>query len=564
MKLALRYQGQSAIVSEPAKAQVAFATNTLREASYFNGELGRPLVFREGLAALHAVVVSDLKYRPKDRLAFKAWLDEQDKKFLQSLGVKSQKALERIRELEARKDELDRARLQTLRPFHEARGRYFEYAWTHQYELNYLLDPVITVHPDELSFEAFSRDESSYARLAVRYDLFSRVDSFECGTTNIDYSAKLHDQLERMRSYRQTNFAVGPSGFTVQVGDAPALKEKKIDLPDSWVMGFLQVHSVLTMGLTHVRLTPVDVFNILRQLRRRKARVSPRALRWELVPGQRVKVVLEPWEQVIELSPRWTGDKHVTVRTWGRDRLQTLARLVPAARSVDVYLAGYGMPTVWIVDLGQLTFTLALSGWTDNDWTSDAGKYELLGRKRAVSEGDLGRTFDALREKRFATASSLAAATGLHADTVRSACSYLCQVGRAMFDLSGSVFRHRELFLEPFTPKGIVTAAEKAAEKANPAAAKARVMIDQKDVMIIARRPTPSTGGFKISGSAGDKGGGRVRPMIELDATGNLVTATCTCQHFASKKLAQGPCEHMLALRLAHLARLEAESKKEG
>lgn len=564
MKLALRYEGQSAIVSEPTRAQVAFATNTLREASYFNGELGRPLAFREGLAALHAVVVSDLKYRPKDRLAFNAWLEAQDRRFLQSLGVKSQKALERIRALEARKDELDRARRDTLRPFHEARGRYFEYAWTHQYELSYLLDPVITVHPDELSFEAFSRDESSYARLAVRYDLFSRVDSFECGTTNIDYSARLHDQLERVRSYRQTNFAVGPSGFTVQVGDAPAHKEKKIDLPDSWVMGFLQVHSVLTMGLTHVRLTPVDLFNILRQLRRRKARVSPRALRWELVPGQRVRVVLEPWEQVIELSARWDGDEHVTVRTWGRDRLQTLARLVPSARTVDVYLAGYGMPTVWLVDLGQLTFTLALSGWTDNDWTSDAGKYELLGRKRAVSEADLGRTFEALRERRFATASTLAATTGLHADTVRSACSYLCQVGRAMFDLAGGVFRHRELFLEPFTPKGIVTAAEKAVEKANPAAARARALFDHKDVMIIARRPIGGAGAFKLSGSAGDAGGGRVRPMIELDAAGNVVTATCTCRHFASKKLAQGPCEHMLALRLAHLARLEAESKKEG
>lgn len=563
MKLAARYQGASAIVSEPGRSQVAFATNTLREASYFQGELGRPLLFREGLAALHAVVVSDLKYRPRDRLAFRAWLEEQDRRFLASLAVKSQQALARIRELEARQAELDKARLVAQRPFHQARQRYFEYALTHQYELNYLLDPVVTVHPDELSFEAFSRDESSYARLAVPYDLFSRVDGFTCGTTNIDYSAKLHDQLERMRSYRQTNFAVGPSGFAVQVGDAPVHREKKIDLPDSWVMGFLQVHSVMTMGLTQVRVAPIDLFNLLRQLRRRRARTSPRALRWELVPGQRVRVILEPWEQVIALGEesRYQGDKHITVRTWGRDRLQVLARLIPAAQRIDLYLAGHGLPWMWVVDLGQCTFTLGLSGWTDNDWTSDAGKFDLLTRKLAVSELELTRTFEALRQRRYATAATLAQDTELTPDIVSSAVSYLCQSGRAMYDLHGGVFRHRELFLEPFTPKGLVAAADKALLQKSPVAQKGTVLHEQGQVRIIARRPTGK--GFKLSGNAqGDQG--RVRPQIELDKDGTLITATCTCRFFAAKKLTQGPCEHILGLRLAHMERLAAEQQKGG
>jgi hypothetical protein len=563
VKLDLKYQGASAIINEPAKAHVAFATNTLREASYFNGELGKPLVFREALAALHAVVVQDLKFRPRDRLAFQAWMAEQDRKFLASLAVKSQQAMVKLRELEARLDQLDKARLVAQRPFHTARDKYFQYVWTHQYELSYLLDPVITVHPDELSFEAFSRDESSYARLAVRYDVFKRIDGFECGTTNIDYSAKLADQLQRMRSYRETNFAVGPSGFAVQVGDAPVHKEKKIDLPDSWVMGFLQVHSVMTMGLTRLRLQAIDLYNILRQLRRRKARVSPRALRWELVPGQRVRVVLEPWEQVIELTTVYDGPKHVSIRTWGRDRLQTLARLIPVAQKIEVCLAGFGMPTIWLLDLGHVTFTLALSGWTDNDWAGGGGggKFDLLLRKRSVTEQDLDRTFQALRTRRVATDGVIAIETGLQPDVVRSACSYLCQVGRAMYDLGGGVFRHRELFLEPFTPKGVIAAAEKAAVKASPEAAKAQSMMAAKDVMIIARRPTAS--GYKISGSAASSTG-RVRPQIELDWEGALVTATCTCSSFASKKLTQGPCEHILALRLAHMARLDEEQKKKG
>ena len=40
-----------------------------------------------------------------------------------------------------------------------------------------------------------------------------------------------------------------PEGLSVATEGAAAHKEKKIDLPDSWVMGFLQVHSTMTLGL---------------------------------------------------------------------------------------------------------------------------------------------------------------------------------------------------------------------------------------------------------------------------------------------------------------------------
>ena len=73
-----RYQGRSAILNGLNQARVGFATNLLREPAFFRGELKDPLTLREALASLHAVVVSDFKYRPRDRLAFMAWLEEQD------------------------------------------------------------------------------------------------------------------------------------------------------------------------------------------------------------------------------------------------------------------------------------------------------------------------------------------------------------------------------------------------------------------------------------------------------------------------------------------------------
>ena len=576
MKVQFKYGGQSAVVGGLTEARLALATNTLREAAFFKGTLGRPSILREPLAALYDVVTSDYKYRPRDRVAFKLWLEEQDRRFLAGLALKSVEAKVEIEALVARLGELRRARAARLAPFHKARHAFFEYLYENEYELEYLLDPVITIHPDELSFEVFSRDESSYGRLAAKYDLFSSIDAFECGTTNVDFSGRLHAQLSRMRSYRRTRLDVDPSGFTVGhagPGDDAAhaiVREKKIELPESWLQGFLQVHSTMTLGLTRLRLAPIDLYNICRFLRRRRAHASPRALRWELAPGQPAKVVFEPWEHAMVLSPcsvyEAVGAKPQKIRTWGRDRLLVLARVLPLARSVDVYLAGHGLPTIWVVDMGEATFTLALSGWTDNDWTGGA-RFSLLGRRLEVSADELAACYHALREVRYGTPEQIAEKTGLGVEKTRSALSSLCQVGRGMFDLGAGagagggggvkVFRHRDLFFEPFSAKHALSMIQAAESESDPQAVAAKAIFGSGNVKIIARRPV--TTGYKLSGSAKGGDGNRVRPLVSVDHEGQIVEASCTCAFFRNHKLTKGPCEHILALRLAHMARLEAE-----
>ncbi|MFK7989505.1 MAG: SWIM zinc finger family protein [Sandaracinaceae bacterium] len=556
MKVEFKYAGQSGVVSGLSQARLAMATNQLREATYFDGELGRPLVFREALAALHAVVVSDHKYRPKDRLAFKAWLEEQDRKFLDGLIQAGPEITSKIESLEARLSELNGARDGLKKPFFDARRRYFDYAYESEWELEELLDPVITVHPDELAFEAFSKDESSYARLAAKHDLFKRIDSFEHGTTNVDFSVALATQLDRMRSYRETRFTLDPSGFSVQHGGGDTLKEKKITLPESWVEGFLQVNAVMSMGLTRLALAPIDLFNLCRFLRRHKAKVSPRALRWELRPGQRAEVVFEPWEHRLQLSPTaiYEGPTEQTIRTWGRDRLQVLERLVPVTERAEVHLAGTGLPSVFVCDLGDLSFTLGLSGWTDNDWTTGETKLDLFTTFGSVDAADLTRVYEALRARRYGTDVEIAGETALALHDTRTALSLLCRAGRAMRDLPTGVYRHRDLFLSPFSAKQALRHAKKAQEEKNPKAKAARQIFDAGNVRIIARRPVKT--GWKVSGSAKGKDGRRVRPLVSLDPEGQIVTASCTCTHATNHGLKKGPCEHMLALRLAHMALL--------
>jgi hypothetical protein len=556
-----KYAGQSAITSGLHNTDVRFATNALREAAFFKGTLGNPILFREALAALYDVVVSDYKYHPRDRLAFKAWMEAQDQKFLASLAVKSQQARQRIVELEARKDVLEGHRVDRLKPFYKSRQAYFDWVYYHQYELNYLFDPVITVHPDEVFFEAFSRDESSYARLGAKYDLFEKIDAFECGTTNIDFSAKLHGELDRMRTYRRTRFDIDPTGFTVATDGGATHKEKKIDLPDSWVKGFLQVHSTMSLGLTHFRMEPVDLFNLCRFLKRHKVKASPRAMRFELDPGKPVRVVMEPWEHAIELSPGaiYEGPKKTTIRTWGRDRLLTLARLIPVAQKVDVYLAGQGLPSIYVADLGEVSFTLGLSGWTDNDWTSGTQKFDLLTRRLPVTAPELTTTYEALKKTRYATDVAVSNETNLGLEKSRSALSYLCQIGRAMFDLSAKVYRHRELFAEPFTVKEAAAAVKAPAPSQMTAEEKnGEAIFASGGVLITARRPIP-TGGYKVSGSVKGTNAQRVRPVLSVDAAGRIVEATCSCAYFTKYALTKGPCEHVMALRLGHMSRLEQE-----
>lgn len=558
MIVEFKYQGQSAIVSGLREARVALATNQDREPAFFKGSLGDPALLREALAALREVVLSDFKYHPKDRAAYRAWLDAQEKRFLAGLGARSEQARQQMLALEAERDALDAKRAARMRPFEQARLRYFDWAYTRRWEMAMILDPVVTVHPDEVSFEAFSRDESAYARVGARYDLFQRIDEFACGTTNIDFSARLGDEFERMRSYRSTRLDIDAAGLTVATYGAEAHREKKIDLPESWVKGFLQVHATMTLGLTRLRMEPVDLFNILRFLKRKKARSSPRALRFELEPGRPARVVFEPWDHELPLTPTnvFEGAKKQSIRVWGRDRLGTLARLIPVAQRVDVYLAGTGMPSLWVIDLGEIVFTLGLSGWTDNDWTRGAD-YSLLARRLDVSPADLAATYEALKRARYARDVSLAQETGCGVETTRSALSHLCQVGRAMFDLGGGVYRHRELFREPFTLREAVAAVQPLPpSQSDPAAQAARALFEGGHVLITARRPVAT--GYKLSGSVRGTDGARHRPVLHIDATGALVEATCSCPLFQKHGLMRGPCEHVLALRLGHMTRLEA------
>ncbi|BDU40847.1 hypothetical protein [Vibrio nigripulchritudo] len=539
MKVSYQYASKSQVRSGSQSTDVAFSPDTSRAPTFFVGEVKEKHIFREAISALHDVVISDMRFVPKNRDEYQNWLAQEEERLLAEFVSRSGEVKQELEEVKAELTEMSKASAEIMSPFYKAQDKYFKYLYKHDMDAWYVLDPVITVHPDQVFFECFSEDESSYGKLSCNYDTFENVSDKECGTTNIDYSQGLYDEFQKIRDYRKTLLKVDPDGFNVQTSGSAAFDEKKIDLPDSWVRGFLQVSSAMTLPMVKFRLHPMDIHNICLLLKRKKERVGPRSMRFELTPDQPIKIVMEPWGDVIT-CPRsvYRGDEARTIRTWGRRRILILERLLPVADSFDVCLLGDGMPSFYVANMGDMTFTLGLSGWSANDWSA-AGQFDLLAPRETVNELTSQRVYLALKETQQESASSLASRLALDVSVVKSALAQYSQLGQVLYDLSLDVYRLRHLYNQPIALDQIRFTNERE-EKASRLVAANLVSVIQV---------TEQSGIKEIVGVTLDNGK-EYRSVLRIDRDQRLIGGECDCHFWHTNKLRQGPCEHMLALRM--------------
>jgi SWIM zinc finger len=540
MRFDYAYLGSSNVASSSSLTQMSFAPDVHREPTYFVGELRQKIEFREAMSALHDVVVSDLRFKAKDKTAYKEWAAQQEQIDWQGVVAQKSELAGKIKVLQDELNDLNSRKSARWRPFYDARRKYYDYLYQKNRDLWFVLDPVITVHPDEVFFECFSEDESSYGRLGANYEVFENVNEFACGTTNIDYSAALYDEFQKIRTYKKTKFEIDPSGFEVTTTNEDAFKEVKIDLPDSWVRGFLQVSSAMSLPTVKFALHPLDVYNICFVLRRKKERESPRSLRYILTPNEPVKIVLEPWNIEIK-CPRsvYEGSAAHDIRVWGRRRLLILERLISVAKKFTVHLLGTGMPSFYVADLGDLNFTLGLSGWTANDW-SKAGNFDLLAPRASVDDYTKQQVFNGLKETWYENPAKLANKLNLDQATVLGALSAYTQAGRAIYDLNKGIYRVRELTRDPLPMDKLRFANER-----EESAAK----FINENAVNITKREVNSGNILEIAGTVRDKNK-IYNVSLSIDSDQRLAHANCTCNFFMMNKLFKGPCEHILALRL--------------
>ena len=432
-----------------------------------------------------------------------------------------------------------------------------------------LLDPVITVHPDRLFFEAFSQDQSAYACLVVDPDVFATEGEVVTGTTNIDFTAWLWGALGEMRTSRKTTFKVGAEGVEVSTIGAGGRFEKKVDLPDSWVRGFLQVQAAMAMPGTRLTVNPIDLLSAIRFLRYTKAKVSPRALRYEFRPGEDARLVLEPWEHVVPLEGaehNYTEPKNT--RVWGRRRLKLFEGLLPFAESVDIYLKGRSLPSFYAVKLPGFTFVLGITGWSASGFTGTGG-FDLLADAAQAGDASLEPALKLLREHHHQSINSLANRLNIDKPDASRLLVRLCRQGRAMFDVEARDYRCRELFETPADEQKYFPP-DLRRERAAKMLADGVVTVEScqaEENTKVKRLKTPEGPvvreivyrDWRIEGRVADAGA----VEVVVGDTGRIIFGRCTCDFSQEHLMNQGPCEHILALFQATAAnRVDGASSK--
>ncbi len=500
--LVLEYPTTSEVAQTAKASRVRLALESKRGSRVgLTGRVKDPELFRDALLTLVAVMQSDLRYKGKDRTAYLAYLMKKGKKATAAIW--------------------------------EAQKAFLEGAYGDAAPRARGLDPVLTVDPDEVSLEVFSRDESAYARLALSNDLFEdRAASH--GTTLAEITPAFVDQIERVRTYQ-------PVEIEASAAATPQAHAREVDLPDEWLRGFLQVQSAAALPSVVAPLASIDLYNVLFLLRLRKAKKAPRALRFELVPGSRPRIVVEPWEIALEgHGAVYEGKTPRIVRIFGRQRLLALAAALPHLRRASVHLLGPGLPSFWVLDMGLARLSVALTSWSESRWASAAAFDALM--PRAEDGAAVDRVVQLLRERGPLPIAELTQ-PGKSPRDARNALQRACLQGRVLFDVDRQVYRPRALLADPVDESTIRYGSAREAQAHRLLEGKVEVT----KVHLVAGE------GQEISGEVDDKAMHRsFSPRFFLDVEGQVGEAWCNCPTYMRSGLREGPCEHMIALRVQH------------
>ena len=188
--------------------------------------------------------------------------------------------------------------------------------------------------------------------------------------------------------------------------------------------------------------------------------------------------------------------------------------------------------------MGDLTFTLGLSGWTANDW-SRMGNFDLMAPRGEVDTDTAERVINGLTEAWQISAEALAKKLALDETLVKSALSLYAQQGRVLYDTEAKVYRLRELIGEPLPMDQLRFSHPREAKADNFVRANLVTLndIEQQDKKITV-----------IKGAVMDNAQQHLATIF-IDQDERLFDAHCSCDHYRHNKLYKGPCEHMLAIR---------------
>jgi hypothetical protein len=523
-------------------SDVSFGTDLNRDPVYLAGRVVPSRAFAEAMLTLSEVVKIQ-KPAQKDNSQYQEWVAGEYLKILQEREPERLSKLEALTErktalVEKRKPLMEK--LQAVRDLTSAKqAAFFKWLLENDRSTWLVLDPIVSVQKDGTFFEAFSRDESIYARVFLPHSAMESSSTPSLGTTNIDFSLLLERELSRVRSYRPLNLQVGLNSVDFKT-EAAVVEEEKIPLPDTWVRGLVEVQSVLALAPTVFEMSSDALAEIISRLLAQKEKEGPRALVFRLVPEEPIRVEIEPWGEVY--SDDWCsyeGSTTQEIRVWGRRRLSVLKDILVQTDRVTVHLLGSGMPSFWTVVKDGVELTVGLSGWSSNDWASKA-KFSSFIPTANIREELLESALAILVKSGQVTTASLSQELSASVAEAGVLLQKLCLQGKAMFDPSRALYRWRDLF-PTFD-------AYETDQKESLESRKGLELFRSGSVTVVSDDLKD-----KIRYLVGEASIDKVlyKPLLELDADNRPKFAQCSCSHYNFHKLRQGPCRHMIALSLA-------------
>lgn len=589
MKVNYEYASPSACIQQEDQTVLGLSPDLSREEKVsFLGKLKRPLVFRDAMLMLRQIVISDMGQKKKERVEFFAWLQQEierrmlkHEQYMPGVRESIQKDMDELVNGMEQKDS-DILKLTNLKSdlkkqidkydiwkdYYKIERDFWKFIKERDLDLWFVLDPVITVHPDQVSFEAFSIDESTYGCLSVAMDEFELLQKPKLGTTNIDFSAKLAKEMERFRTYTKVELSINPGGFTVDTGIVPEHIEKKIDLPETWIKGFNQVSSAASLGGVDIELAPVDMYDICSFLRRHKAYKSPRYMKWILEPGKQVKIVFEPFGKELTLKAVYNGEKKREEKIWGRRRWLVIEKLIPLSRSFKVRLLGFGMPQFIIADMGGMKMTVGFSSWSSNDWVKGTA-FNILGG--FIGDGNYDEIYLLLKEHRFLSMKNINdKLNNAPKNKNKAGVGMLLRRGEGYFDPINDTVRFRQLCNIPISKELYETSDVelKVQEYIDEGMEHFRLKVTN-DMEFVAthsfKMPNSKYKNWRFRGTEDySREYDLTNTELIIDQDGQISKVKCNCREFnKGPRNISAPCAHILALYVISLKFIRLKLKPE-
>ncbi|MCI8341855.1 MAG: hypothetical protein HFE62_01360 [Firmicutes bacterium] len=570
MKVNYKYASPSQCLRTEDKTTLGFSPDLSRDEKVsFLGRLKHPLLFRDAMLMLRDIVVSDMSQQKKERPEYFVWLEQEIEKrvkahkeyaphirkalqeemadcdaVLSKQNADLKQLLDMQRNLQNQIDQYD-----AWKDYYKIERDFWKFIKDRDYSLWFVLDPVITVHKDQVSFEAFSVDESTYGCLSVAMDEFELLQTPQLGTTNIDFSAKLEKEMQRFRSYTDVTLSVNPDGFTVDNDVVPEYVEKKIDLPETWIKGFNQVSSAAALDGFEIELTPSDMYDICAFLRKHKEKKSPRYMKWILEPQKPVRIVFEPFGTVLTLNAVYGGTQKREEKIWGRRRWLVVEKLIPLSKAFYIRLLGFGMPQFIRADMGTLQMTIGFSAWSSNDWVKGTAFNIMAG---FTGDGRYKDVYNLMKKERCLSMEEIFEMLPKHKkDKVKAGIGMMFRRGEGYFDIVSNKVRFRHLCNAPI-PEELYepTYIEQSVQKYS------KLTFDNMTVRYTHKNE------FVFS-TTYDEGRWQSPSCTEIviDQDGQIAKLNCNCYTFKrGERNISEPCAHILSLYVASFKLLKLKN----